>query len=164
VNGETSLHAAWQQAETNRDAERARQEQAEAEAREEAEACDFLDKKAPDLAAQVGDGQPFQTYLEAWDVWNRRHREEAEAARRKKKAAAEQAAAEQKNAEQWAANFAIYLLDLTKLQHPHMRERARTDWHRGQKAVSSMQRPHVTPTTMRTVADGLHALAEEWEN
>ena len=79
VRGELALDAAFRAAETNRDAERDKLAAADRLALEEAEAKVFITDTAPDLAAQVGDDGPFQTYAEAQDVWARRNKEAAAA-------------------------------------------------------------------------------------
>ena len=78
VRGDLALDAAFRAAEKNRDAERDKLADVERLALEETDAERFITDTAPDLAAQVGNDGPFQTYVEAKDVWARRNREEAD--------------------------------------------------------------------------------------
>lgn len=78
-----SLNAAHEKACDARDAEQQRQERDAAAAKAEVEAKEFIEKKAPDLAARV-DGEDLFTYSEARDLWTRRNQEAAEGIRRQK--------------------------------------------------------------------------------
>lgn len=75
VTGDLALDAAYRQAVERRDTERTKLEEQERRRQEEADAQAFIEDNAPDLAAQVGG--PFQTYVEALAVWEKRNREEA---------------------------------------------------------------------------------------
>lgn len=79
-----TLNAAFEQAEKRRDAERDRLEAEERRAAAEADAKAFIEDNAPDLAAQVGDGQPYLTFSEALAIWEQRNREEAQRIAREK--------------------------------------------------------------------------------
>ena len=78
-SAELTLDTAFTAAVRNRDAERDKLAAAERLAVEEAEAKVFITATDPDLAAQVGGDGPFQTYVEAQDVWARRNKEAAAA-------------------------------------------------------------------------------------
>lgn len=82
VSGQLALDAALRQAEQARDAERHRLEEKERLEAEESDAKTFIEENAPDLAERV-DGEDLQSYVEARDLWSRRHREEAAELRRK---------------------------------------------------------------------------------
>lgn len=68
------------------DAENAKLEAAEREAKEEADAKAFIEAKSPDLAKQVESGV-FQSFAEAQAVWEKRNREEAARIAKEKEAA-----------------------------------------------------------------------------
>lgn len=71
---------------------------------------------------------------------------------------------EQQNADEFAARFAGQIVSLLSMQHLHMRETARSQWSAGHMAASPVQRDYVTAQNIRAVADGLAALADEWED
>lgn len=96
ASGDLALDAAFRQAEDRRDAERRKLEEQERLAAEEADARVFVEEMAPDLAAQVGDDGPFESFVEARDVWNRRNREEAARLRREEEEAKRRTAEEKK--------------------------------------------------------------------
>lgn len=71
---------------------------------------------------------------------------------------------QQQNAEEFAARFAGQVVSLLSLQHDHMRRLAREQWSAGHMAASPVQRSYVSAQNIRAVADGLSALADEWED
>ena len=80
-DGRSTLNAVYAAAQKAvREQEERRQREAE-EAAAEAQAKEFIEANAPDLAAEVG-GLAIHTYTEAFAVWEKRNREEAEARRR----------------------------------------------------------------------------------
>jgi len=78
----------------HRDAERNKVTETKCRDAEERDARTFVAEHVPDLAAQVGDGLPFRTFVEAQFAWQR-NREEAQRIA-KAKATAEKAAADEK--------------------------------------------------------------------
>ncbi|GAB2970069.1 hypothetical protein [Nocardioides montaniterrae] len=71
---------------------------------------------------------------------------------------------EQQNAEENSRTLASSLIFLLAFQHPNQRDTARDQWEIGQQAVPPTNRGYVTPDRMRQVAEGLAALADEWES
>lgn len=65
-------------------------------------------------------------------------------------------------AEHWCSGFALWVNNLLPLQHQHMRSHWIDQWRAGSDGASPTQRGNVTPATMRQIADGLRALANEW--
>lgn len=70
---------------------------------------------------------------------------------------------EQQNAEEFAVRFAGQMFSLQAMQHAHMRRGAIEKWRTGRSAVSPVQAPYASPEKIRAVAEGLLALADEWE-
>lgn len=79
----------------HRDAERNKVTETKRRDAEERDARTFVAEHVPDLAAQVGDGLPFRTFVEAQFAWQQRNRDEA-ARIAKAKAAQAKAAADEK--------------------------------------------------------------------
>jgi hypothetical protein len=71
---------------------------------------------------------------------------------------------EQQNAEENSRTLASSLIFLLAFQHPNQRDTARDQWEVGSSAVSPSSRSYVTPDRMRQAAEGLAALADEWES
>lgn len=95
VAGDLELGIAYRKSCETRDAEAKRIAADEELARQEAEAREFIETNAPDLAARV-DGTDLLTFAEALSLWQQRNREQAERIAREKAEAKRKADEERK--------------------------------------------------------------------
>lgn len=117
VDGNIPLDAAYREAQQAKDADRAELDRQARIDAEEAEAREFIEREAPDLAERV-DGTDFQTFSEAYAVWEKRNREEAARIAREKAEQAAREKAERDNAEDRVRTMLGSLMRLESLAEP----------------------------------------------
>lgn len=163
VSGDLALDAAYKQALDARDAERQQLEEAKRLEAEETEARIFIVDAAPDLAEQTGEGKPYQTYVEALAIWERRNREQAaELAREKARKEADEKVARD-NKVQAANSIAQSLLVLSGAEYPEWRARNAADFPGVAVEVPPTARAMHEPDAIRRVAHFLTTYADELE-